>query len=52
VEGKPTVTLKAGDVLFISANTAHAARNVGDRKGAELVTYIVEKGEPLLTDVK
>jgi quercetin dioxygenase-like cupin family protein len=51
VEGKPTVTLKPGDVLFIPAGTAHAARNVGNRKGAELATYIVEKGKPLLTEV-
>jgi len=51
VEGKPTVTLKPGDVLFIPAGTAHAARNVGNRRGAELATYIVEKGKPLLTDV-
>jgi len=51
VEGKPTVMLKPGDVLFIPAGTAHAARNVGDQKGAELATYIVEKGKPLLTDV-
>ncbi len=34
VEGKPTVTLKPGDVLFIPARTAHAARNVGRMKGA------------------
>jgi quercetin dioxygenase-like cupin family protein len=52
VEGKPPVTLKPGDVLFIPANTIHSARNVGTRKGAELATYIVEKGKPLLTDVK
>ena len=51
VEGKPTVTLKPGDVLFIPAGTAHAARNVGNRKGAELATYIVLKGEPLLSEV-
>jgi quercetin dioxygenase-like cupin family protein len=51
VEGRPTVTLKPGEVLFIPAGTAHAARNVGNRKGAELATYIVEKGKPLLTDV-
>ena len=50
VEGKPTVTLKPGDVLFIPAGTVHAATNVGDRKGAELATYIVEKGKPLLTE--
>lgn len=51
VEGRPAVTLKPGDVLFIPAGTAHAARNVGSMKGAELATYIVEKGKPLLTDV-
>ena len=52
VEGKPPVTLKPGDVLFIPANTIHSARNVGTTKGAELATYIVEKGKPLLTEVK
>src|SRR5262245_51690068 len=29
VEGKPPITLKAGDVLFIPAGTIHAAKNVG-----------------------
>jgi quercetin dioxygenase-like cupin family protein len=52
VEGKPPVTLKAGDVLFIPAGTVHAAKNVGSGNGAELATYIVEKGKPLLTEVK
>lgn len=51
VEGKPPVTLKPGDVLFIPAGTIHAAKNVGSIKGAELATYIVEKGKPLLTVV-
>ena len=46
------LTLKAGDVLFIPAGTPHSARNVGSSKGAELATYIVEKGKPLLTLVK
>ena len=52
VEGKPPVTLKAGDVLFIPAGTVHAARNPGNVTGSELATYIVEKGKPLLTVVK
>jgi quercetin dioxygenase-like cupin family protein len=52
VEGKPPVTLKAGEVLFIPAGTVHAARNVGSGNAAELATYIVEKGKPLLTVVK
>jgi quercetin dioxygenase-like cupin family protein len=51
VEGRPSVTLQPGEVLFIPAGTAHAAKNVGNRKGAELATYIVEKGKPLLTEV-
>lgn len=49
VEGKPPVTLKAGDVLFIPAGAAHSARNVGTVNGAELATYIVAKGKPLVT---
>lgn len=51
VGGTAPVTLKAGDVLFIPAGAIHSARNVGTRKGAELATYIVEKGKPLLTEV-
>ena len=49
VEGKPPVTLRAGDVLFIPAGAIHSARNVGNVTGSELATYIVEKGKPLLT---
>ncbi len=52
VAGKPTVTLKAGDVLFIPAGTIHAAKNVGSVNASELATYILEKGKPALTLVK
>lgn len=52
VEGRAPVRLEPGDVLFIPAGRAHAARNVGSRKGAELATYIVEKGKPLLTEIR
>ncbi len=52
VEGKPPVTLKAGDVLFIPAGTIHTAKNVGSDNGAELATYIVEKGKPLVVPIK
>lgn len=48
VEGRPPVTLKAGEVLFIPAGAVHAAKNVGSVNGAELATYIVEKGKPLV----
>ena len=52
VEGKPPVTLKAGDVLFIPARTIHTAKNVGRGPGAELATYVVEKGKPLVVVVE
>jgi quercetin dioxygenase-like cupin family protein len=48
LEGRPPVTLKAGDVLFIPAGKPHAVRNVGTGNAAELATYIVEKGKPLV----
>ena len=48
LEGRAPVTLKAGDSLYIPEGVAHIARNVGQDKGAELATYIVKKGEPLL----
>lgn len=49
VDGKPPVTLKAGDVLFIPAGTIHAVKNVGNETASELATYIVDKEKPLLT---
>ena len=52
LEGKSPVTLRAGEVLFIPAGTIHSAKNVGSVNGAELATYIVEKGKPLVTPVK
>ena len=48
LEGQPPVTLKAGEALFIPAGTIHAAKNVGTGNAAELATYIVEKGKPLV----
>jgi quercetin dioxygenase-like cupin family protein len=48
LDGRPPVTLEAGDVLFIPSGTIHAVKNVGSGNAAELATYIVEKGKPLL----
>ena len=48
LDGKPPVTVKAGEVLFIPHGTPHAVINVGTGKAAELATYIVEKDKPLL----
>lgn len=48
VEGRAPVVLHRGDVLFIPAGKVHSAKNVGSGNGAELATYFVEKGKPLL----
>ena len=48
IEGKPPVTLKVGESLFIPAGANHVARNVGAGKASELATYLVSKGKPLL----
>lgn len=51
IENQQPVTLEAGGVLFIPAGAIHAAKNVGSGNGAELATYIVEKGKPLVAMV-
>ena len=50
--GGKLAKVKAGDVLFVPTGTPHLARNVGSTNGAELATYVVEKGKPLITLVK
>jgi quercetin dioxygenase-like cupin family protein len=47
IEGKPPVTLKAGDVFLIPAGRIHNARNIGTETSKMLSTYIVEKGKPI-----
>lgn len=49
LDGRPPVILKAGDVLLIPHGIHHAVKNVGSGNAAELATYIVETGKPLLT---
>ena len=51
-DGKPPVTLKAGEALFIPAGAVHSAKNVGSGQASELATYIVEKGKPVLVLAK
>ncbi len=48
LDGKPPLTVEAGEVLFVPYGTPHSAKNVGSVKAVELATYIVEKGKPLL----
>lgn len=48
----PPVTLKAGDALYIPEGTPHSAKSVGNASAAELATYIVEKGKPIVVLTK
>jgi quercetin dioxygenase-like cupin family protein len=48
IEGESPRTVNAGEALMVPAERVHAVRNVGDRKAAELATYVVEKDKPLL----
>ena len=52
IDGQPPVTLKAGDVYFIPSGAIHSATNVGSTNAAELATYVVEKGKPLVVLAK
>lgn len=52
LDGKPAVTVNAGEVLFIPTGTIHAATNIGKDQASELATYIVEKGKPLVVLAK
>jgi quercetin dioxygenase-like cupin family protein len=46
--GKSPATLKAGDVIVVPKGVVHSAKNVGTTNAAEIGTYIVPKGQPLL----
>jgi hypothetical protein len=41
--------LQRGDLSVPGREVVHAARNAGGGNAAELATYVVEKGKPLLT---
>src|SRR5688500_11049781 len=48
LEGRQPIRVDAGEVLFIPPRTVHSAKNVGRGIGAELATYVVDKGKPLV----
>jgi quercetin dioxygenase-like cupin family protein len=52
LEGRPPITVEAGEGLTVPAETVHAVRNVGSGPAAELATYVVEKGKPFLVVVE
>jgi quercetin dioxygenase-like cupin family protein len=52
IEGEPPRTVNVGETLMVPAEAVHAVKNVGHGDAAELATYVVEKGKPLITLVE
>lgn len=52
VDGEPTKHLAAGDSYRIDVRKPHDAKNTGSTPTKVIVTYVVEKGQPLATPVK
>jgi quercetin dioxygenase-like cupin family protein len=52
VEGKPTVTLKAGDVFSIAPGQIHQGTNRGTVTAKLAAVFVAEKGKPLTTQVQ
>jgi quercetin dioxygenase-like cupin family protein len=52
MEGKPTATVKQGEVFVVPAGTVHSGENTGKTPVKVLVTFVVEKGKPLTTPVQ
>jgi quercetin dioxygenase-like cupin family protein len=50
-DGRPTVTYKAGESLFVEAGKVHEGINRGNTPVKAIATFIVEKGKPLTTQV-
>jgi quercetin dioxygenase-like cupin family protein len=49
IEGRPTLTLRAGDPFLMPPRTPHNALDLGPETGRMLSTYIVEVDEPIAT---
>lgn len=51
IKGQPTRTLKPGDGFQVPPETPHAGVKNGDKKTRLAITYVVEKGKPLVIPV-
>jgi quercetin dioxygenase-like cupin family protein len=51
LEGKPPMTLSAGQTFFIPAGTIHNATNKTSSRARVLANYVVESGKPIATAV-
>ena len=51
IDGEQPRVVGPGEALLVPAETVHAVKNVGTGNAAELATYVVEKGKPLVVVV-
>lgn len=51
VQGQPTRTVKAGESMFVPANTPHGGQ-AGPAGAKVLAAWVVEKGKPLASPAK
>jgi quercetin dioxygenase-like cupin family protein len=49
IEGKPTVTLKAGEIFYLAPGQVHQAVNNSTAPAKLSAVFIAEKGKPLTT---
>jgi quercetin dioxygenase-like cupin family protein len=49
VDGKPPLTVRAGEVFFTERGHIHSARNIGTTTARAVDTYIIDKGKPVVT---
>ncbi len=49
IEGKPTLTLRAGDPFLMPPGQPHNALDLGPETGRMLSTYLVDPDQPLAT---
>lgn len=52
IDGEQPRTVNAGETLMVPAEVVHGVKHVASGDAAELATYVVEKGKPLITIVK
>jgi quercetin dioxygenase-like cupin family protein len=52
IDGKPPMTMKAGQAFSVPAGLVHNAKHAGKGTSRVLVTYIIEKGKPVTSPVQ
>lgn len=48
VDGKPPLTVKAGETFFTARGQIHNARNIGKITARAVDNYIIDKGKPVV----